>query len=110
MRRAAQRGPAERPFGHHVDEIRDASALHARLSARPAGNPAAALVAWQRNAREQQLLELRPVARSLRVVLARARELDVMPAGQQSIQHPADGHGHAVDFGREGFRDQRDAQ
>ena len=105
-----QGGPAQRPLGHHMDEIRQPAFPGTGQGAARRQSHAQALVARQRDARDQQLLELRPGPGDLTSALAWARELHAMPASEQPIQHPADGHRHAVDLGREGFGHQRDAQ
>jgi hypothetical protein len=43
-------------------------------------------------------------------VLPRTDQLHLVVARLQAAHQAADGHRHAVDFGRIGFRDHRDAQ
>ncbi|MCY1542929.1 hypothetical protein D9M68_787100 [compost metagenome] len=106
--RGAQGGEAQRALGGDVEHIRLALAPAAQQLVQAGLAPLQARVAGQRPATDQQQV----VVASAAVVagLARAHQLQPVAGTAQAVAEAAEGVGHAVDFGQEGFADQRDVQ
>ena len=106
LARGAQRGPAERAFGGHVDRIRT---YQLPALAQGAGRGQAELqagIAGQGGAADQQDMFGKSRRGEVGVaVLARADQFDVVAAVAQALFQPLHGEGDAVDFRRVGLGD-----
>ena len=103
-----ERGVAEGAFGGDVDEIGAGGAPGFEETAADGETAAQERVARNGEAGAEQLVVKAVGAREIGRVLTRTDDGDAVSAEGETLDEMGEGHGHAVDLGREGFGDEGD--